>query len=443
MYQQLTKFINNYDIRCNGVNPLKTKETLVFMMIALVASLLLPSLLSASATNSKAVILPLSGTIVQTTNLNNAIVIYGASTLNNTEISYIRTHFKLLICDFFMSPSVLASLKANNTNFMIFGYCNSIGVYTSNSYWSTVNAQNNWFMHDVNGNRITQNRYGWYLMNPGSSGWQQFYSSYVNSKLNETLFDGVFADDTWNRLVDYISYGSLSDAATNETLSNADISTSVVSDWHSNMISFLQNLEGNIISGKKVIVNTDEYLTNDYLAVVDGKMHEGFAYAPWWPLNYYDILGSMYNPLESINTMARDSATGKIFIAENGVAMPTSLNSATITEIIKNANYCYAATLLGINGTNCYFGYNVGAYYTFNGEADYLPTLVTNLGSPTDSFYQSQGVYMRDFTNGKVLLNLSNNSCQIMLGQNYYLTNGTMVSNVVLGSWSGQILTSS
>jgi hypothetical protein len=409
-------------------------------MIALSASLLLPHWLNASAATTTVSILTSSGTIIQTTNLNKAIIVYGRSTLNNIEISFIKNNFKLLICDFIMSPSVLASLKVNNPNLLILGYCDSIGVGTGNSYWSTVNANENWFMHDIKGNRVSFFNGMYYLMDPGSSGWRQFYSSHINSQLNGTLFDGVFADDVWNQLSDFISWGCLNDGSTNEILTNTDMPSSSISNWHGNMIGFLQYVEGHIISGKKVIVNTNEYLTNDYLNVVEGKMHEGGIHPNWYNLQTYAPLRDV---LDTINGLARDSATGKIFIAENGVAAPASLDSSTLAEITKNANYCYAATLLGSNSANCYSGYDVGPNYTFDSQAYYSPTFVTNLGLPTNSFYQNQSVYMRDFTNGKVLFNPSNNSYQITLGNNYYLTNGTMVSSIVLGAWSGQILTSS
>jgi hypothetical protein len=97
-----------------------------------------------------------------------------------------------------------------------------------------------------------------------------------------------------------------------------------------------------------------------------------------------------------------------------------------------------------MNGGNCYFGYNVGAgaVYTYNAGTKHMPNTPTNLGDPSGSYYQSQGVYMRDFTNGIVLYNPSHNSYTINLGSNYQLTNGSIVSSIVSGSWSGEILLS-
>ena len=131
--------------------------------------------------------------------------------------------------------------------------------------------------------------------------------------------------------------------------------------------------------------------------------------------------------------MIRDSATEKIFIAQNTAGWSGS-------PINRSPEYCYAATLLGMNGDKCYFGYNYGEYYGYEQGATHMPTLAPNLGSPIDGYYKSQSVYQRDFANGKVLLNPSDASRTVDLGGNYQLLDGTIVSSVNLDSWSGETL---
>ena len=63
-----------------------------------------------------------------------------------------------------------------------------------------------------------------------------------------------------------------------------------------------------------------------------------------------------------------------------------------------------------------------------------------DIGIPTGSYYASQNVYMRNFSSGKVLFNPSAGSHNIILGQNYYLTNGTRISTITLDPWSGEIV---
>lgn len=389
---------------------------------------------TSSGLSTSSVNVPSSGT-VQYLNLNNGVIIYGPTSLSDADIQFVADHFNLVIWDFDMEQSVLQSLKMMNPNILIFGYCDIIAVHTSHSYWSTANSNENCFLHDSIGNRIINNEYGYYLMDPSSSGWQQLYSSYVKSKLENTLFDGVFSDEACSQLS--IIIGSLADASTKAILTASDIPE--ISNWHSNMISMLRYVKDNLPSGKKIIINTDD-LTGDYLNVVDGKMDEGFAHASWWT-SFENP--SWFNPLDHINAMARDSATGKIFVAENSAIVPDNSNSTVLAELAQNINYCYAATLLGVNGTNCYFGYNAGdnGWYTFDNGV-YGAVNMTSLGSPSGSYYLNQSIYMRDFADGKVLFNPSDKSYNINLGKNYQLTNGTIVSSIVLGSWTGEILLS-
>jgi hypothetical protein len=343
-----------------------------------------------------------------------------------------------------MSQSTLQSLKTANPNIVILGYCDIIAMLPSYSYWSTVNANENWFLHDVNGNRIIDPSFGWYLMDINSSGWRQCYTSYINSQLNNSLFDGVFADDCWDQLSLYVGWNLLADAVTQATLTTSDISNSTLSNWHSDMIGMLKYVEGNIISGKKLVVNTYVSLddpasdNHDYINVTDGKMDEGFVHSTEWALT--DFESSWFPPMSYINDMIIDSGTGKIFFSENGGLIPNNPNSTVLAEVTQNVEYCYAATLLGMNGPNCYFSYQFwGSSDDSNG---YYPIMSVNLGSPSDSYYQSQSVYMRDFTGGKVLFNPSANSYTVILGENYYLMNGTIVSSIVSGPWSGEILLS-
>jgi hypothetical protein len=340
----------------------------------------------------------------------------------------------MFICDLNMAPSSLAAIKALNPNILIFSYLDICLANPNYSYWSTLQANPSWFMYDTAGNKIMIAGSNDYLMDISSQGYQRFFTSYVNSMLCSST-NGLYCDDVWNNISGYpINQNVVVDAVNNSMiLTINDLPNWCSTSWHSNMISFLEYIKSNITSGMKVIINTTDESDNTYLNAVDGEMFEGFFYGSWNTV-----------PVESIsdiNTMIAASATGKILLIENSYAMPSPLDSVALAEIAQNANFCYAATLLGMNGTNCYFGYNVEYDgYNYDTGTEFMPTLVTNLGSPTDSYYLNQNVYMRDFTNGIVLLNPSDDTYTFNLGNYYQFTNGTMVSSVVLGPWSGEIL---
>jgi hypothetical protein len=289
-------------------------------------------------------------------------------------------------------------------------------MHASYEDWAEVDSHEDWFAHDVYGNRIVNTNWGWHLMDPSSAGWRQHYTSYVNSKMSHSQFDGLFVDDCWNDFRTYESW--------NIPLSN--IPSSFRDNFHSYIIGFLQYLKANISPGKIIVVNTDEWVTHDYLNIADGKMDEGFAHASWQDFSTFD--SRMPQILDDI---ARDSATGKIVWCASGAVIPPNPD-ATV-------KYCYAAFLLALNGSQAYLSFDVG---NNDGSNGYYPIMDTNIGQATGTYYASQNVYMRDFTGGKVLLNPSTNTFTVNLGGNYKLLDGTVVSSVVLTPYSGEILLS-
>ena len=207
---------------------------------------------------------------------------------------------------------------------------------------------------------------------------------------------------------------------------NATVPASAASSWHSNMISFLTYIKANLLPGKLLIINTDDWVNNDYLNLVDGEMCENFVTGYYNPNNMSLLL----------DEIAQASATGKIIWCAP-LTNETDPKGVTNTLII----YCYTAFLCAVNGSQTYLSFN--DWQSPDGSYGYYPILNTvNIGISQGSYYYSQNVYMRDFTDGLVLFNPSANSYNVNLGGNYQLLNGTAVSNIVLDPWSGEILSS-
>jgi len=394
----------------------------IYVIVALTISslLLLPTFSSASSTPN--VSISVKGVLQYpaldpSTPINKGAVVYGASSFTAAEISFIASHFTLLSIGFETSTSSLQGIKSANPNMKILGYKDAMGMATYLDDWTTVNANESWFVHDASGSRIMMTVFGWYLMDVGNAGWRQHWVSYVNSKINS--YDGVFTDDVWNTIPDW-------------ALPNFDktVPSSVIARWHTDMMGFLQYAKANLISGKVLFVNSDEFDTNDYLNIADGEMIEGYEHAPWGSITTFGR--------PSIDVLARKSATGKIVWAESGMDT-TGVSQTQIDAMLK---YCYSSFLIGMNGAKAYWGWNLGGTYVGSIPNNYQTIMDTSMGQPTGAYYVSQGVYMRDFTGGKVLFNPSANSHTVSLGGNYQLLNGAVVSSIVLALWSGEILLS-
>jgi len=403
----------NFEVKCKNMSKIG-----IHVIIALTISslLLLPTFSSASTTSN--VTVNTSGLVLYIrTPINKNLIAYGFS-WNTTLISFVANHYSLVDCDFDYDLSAMASIRAINPNMIIIGYKDLIEDGPGFSDWASVSSQESWFVHDASGNRITTYN-GEYLMNVSSTGWMQHWVSYVNSELaNNTCYNGVFADNVWNTVTQ--DWLGLSSPVPNPTSAG----------WHKATIAFLQYIKANLMPGKILVVNTEEFDTDDYLTVADGQMLEGYEHGPWMNVTYVGHRAT-------IDCLARKSGMGKMVWADAG----TLTTNASQAQIDAMSNYCYASFLIGLNGSQTSYGWSQnprGDYSTVT----YPPIMDTNIGSPTDQYYSSQNVYMRDFTGGKVLFNPSANSYTINLGGTYTLLNGTSVTRIGLAPYTGQILLS-
>ena len=406
----------------------------IYVIIALTISSLLELPTLSSASSSPKVTVSARGVVQYSpsdpsTPINKAVYVYGLWWAD-TDTSFVAEHFTLLDVDFdgcrtdFYIPylSAMQSIKARNPNVRIIGYKLLIGMYTYLDDWAEVNSHEDWFVHDANGNRIVDIHWGWYLMDVGSQGWRQHWFSYVNGKMNNTAYDGVFADGVLN--------------AIESSSFNAAVPDSVIARWHNDTIGLLQYVKANLLSGKILVVNTDEWSTQDYINVADGMMIEGYGHAYWEGIDTQGTR-STATILQQIEALSRSSSAGKIVYAASGTIIPSPMNTTKVNAMVK---YCYGIFLLGENGPQAYWGFN--DWYSSDGSQGYYPIMDTQIGSPTGAYYQSQSVYMRDFTGGKVVVNLASSSYTVNLGGTYKLLDGTTVSSVTLNPYSAEILLS-
>ena len=344
--------------------------------------------------------------------------IYGGTTFTSSQISFIAAHFTLLVTDFGIDVSGLQAIKTANANMKIIGYRDLIGVSPGMDDWAVVNSNENWFVHDASGNRIMDTEFGWYLMDVSSAGWRQHFVSHLNNLVNNAAFDGVFLDDCWPTIASWRGLSTFP-------------SQSIINAWHQNTLGFLQYIKANLLSGKIVVIN--DALDTDFLNAVDGEMYEGFAHASFQDLNTYgsSILGAL-------SGLPQDVATGKIVWCSSGTKYPgpTPPNATIQNQISAVLTYCYTAFLLIWNGAQDYFSFSASG----DGSNGYYSIMDTNIGQPTDAFYSSQNVYMRDFTGGLVLFNPNAISETVNLSQTYTDLEGNTVTSLIMQPYTGDVL---
>jgi hypothetical protein len=312
----------------------------------------------------------------------------------------------------------------------LYGYTRLVEVqYSSSSAacspdWAEVNLHEDWFIHDAStGGRIWNPTDNGFLMDIGNAGFRQHWITYIRNNLNTYQgYTGIFIDNTITTMnAGWVPWVRFSDG------SQPAFKSSDLNNWHTNAVNFLAQIKA-AFPDKTVIINTDGF-NLDYVAQVDGVMIEGFTHANYQTADQYnspDLVKSQIDYFASV------TSSGKIAYYFSGTSSGTT---AQINSLVK---YCYAGSLISNNNPNSAFEFN--DWFSFDNSHGYYSITDTKIGQPTAPYYQSQNIYMRDYTSGKVLFNPTANTYTVNLGGTYQLPTGATVTSVTLSAHSGEIL---
>ena len=323
-------------------------------------------------------------------------------------------------------------LRSYNSNFIVVNYKLALGqsavnnngdsiryIYGNNwvTNWWWVTQQTNWFiLTQGTQQRLLQPDWFWYLMdvsgrvNNVANGWKEHWLSTCIDEIGSTGADGVFADSFDGSLLNTdMNYPQLTpyDARLDgpNLLSfwppHLNVFASYVKnglDNHNPKYYFLPNFGGMITT----------WDTIDYARYTHGGMVEGFAQ---WSAGNYFALGDW--KLQMNRTLGITNR-GKILLLEPNTAANNFSNRMYLMGcyfLVKGEKTFI--TMLGTGGLNLEwypeYTINLGAY---QGN---VPTNIDQL------FNASWGVYRRDYANGFVLVNPTNNPVTInSLGGTYH-----------------------
>ena len=361
------------------------------------------------------------GSIVEPYDLKIFIVTYGFG-LGYTDVQadYIGNNFDFLVTDRnSLDATKLNRIKELNPNIIILVYGNLIGMHTRYEDWAEVNTHEDWFLHDIDGNRLVMEKWDWYLMDLGNVGWRNHYADRMKGYLDQySQLDGVLADDCWRFFRDSWSIWNVPDDK---------LPPEIAESWRSDMIGMLQLVKQRI-GNKLLIPNTQD--NTEYVTYSDGIYDEGFVHA------YWQSADGFLDWSNEVNALRRITKSGKYYLALSGVSADTD---TTTTESIRLFTFC--SYLLAAEGEKASFGFYNG--YGKNSFETWLYPIydsAKNLGSPINDYYSVDSVYARDFENGKVLVNPSTDAHSISLDQHYTTLGGEVVYSVHLDGHSGIIL---
>jgi hypothetical protein len=285
------------------------------------------------------------------------------------------------------------------------------------SDWDSVSANEDWFMHNADGERLHNSDFNWDLHDISNADWRKYWVDSVISDMRTNGAAGIFAD-SFDAGIGGFWFDQYDQRFADANAGNADVWPNGVT-WLDQLNDFIGYVEDQFAATSEqfsFIPNLDALATSwatlDY-SKLDGAFLEGFG--DWGP-NYLN--GDTSDWVLSVNRALSMTSADKIVI------MQPSLLDSPDSDIGQLQRGFDLGTYLLIKGDHTYINIvsgdsETGAYYF----PEYTIDLgKANAGPATDvSQYAWNGIYRRDFQKGFVLVNPTNDSVTVDLGQSYQL----------------------
>jgi hypothetical protein len=360
-----------------------------------------------------------NGIYVLSDQLNNS--------LSEAMVQFIASHY---VGTQKMTPSENARYVAQNASWVLLDYrlgttagpADFINGGQWGSDWSTVNAHEDWFMHNASGERLHNSTWDWYQMDVTNSEWRQYWLSSVIANLRTDGAQAVFADG-FTAGIGGFWYDQYDERFAGTNAANPAAWSDGVT-WLDRLNDFAGYVEsglGGTPEQFSFIPNLDAMVTgwaNPDTSQLDGAFLEGFG--EWGPAYLH---GSASDWTLSMNRALAMSSAGKIVIMQ-----PSLLGTPDSATGQLQRGFDLGTDLL-LQGEHTYLnmlapgGSATGAYYYPEYSIDIGPAVTPT--ATAVSQYAWQGVYRRDFQNGLVLVNPTNASVTIDLGQTYERVTGS------------------
>jgi hypothetical protein len=245
-----------------------------------------------------------------------------------------------------------------------------------------------WFLQDANGN-ILSNDDGYKLMDPGNYEWRAYWLDRVRISQETLHWQGVFLDNVEASLEKRSRYGNIPAAYPEDASYQAAIEDNLRYLYTTYFQPQGRLLYANIISLQ------DAAVWFRYLQYLDGAMMEDFA------VDWNDAYKRSYEWEAQMDIVEKTQALGKgIILVSQG------------SEFDHQRELFAFASYLLVNHGTAYFRYTNASSYDENWIYE---NYSDQLGPALGSRYRIDDVWVRDFTNGSVWVNLSTNTGGINL----------------------------
>jgi Hypothetical glycosyl hydrolase family 15 len=322
-----------------------------------------------------------------------------------------------------------AAMRLANPNVKLFAYIN--GELSQKADCSTFPAS--WYLYDSSGHKVTSPS-GNCAMSPESTqAWNGYagWIDYVRRNCAANLAAAPLADGCF---VDQISSALNSSFASALPIDPATGKLYTMSTWMAQMGQIGQAVES--FTGKPVIGNSYEGGSRYWgqpTNIVNGYGIDAFEAEHFLNANTTQWTGLKYWT-KNINMMIDSQAHGK------GILV--GFTNAPTTNEERWREYVTASYLLGNNG-HAWLAFCSTALSSYS---DPSPLYAMNLGSPLQTatsvagYQVSAGLFLRRFSSGVAIVNLSGATQTVALGGTYKDVSGTAYSQVTLANATGIVL---
>jgi len=342
-----------------------------------------------------------------------------------------------------IDPDIFSLIKGKNPETQFFAYIPSQSVNTQdlsswarfrNMVYDKVNS-NDWWLKDSQGNFISFSN-TWpsiKFVDPGQ-GWSNYLSDLVKQDvMSRDVWDGIFYDMVFANL----SWLNNGDIDINKDGKKDDIDT-INNYWQSHMTDLINETKAKI-QNDPLIANVD--IADKYQNELNGLMMENFP-ADWLGENGWSILINQY-----LNGLPLNNKLPQIYVINSNT------HNLGKMESYREMRFGLASALLG----NGYFSFDYGdqdhsQVWLYDEYEAYLGKSVSSAYNLLDRTTQEikPGLWKRDFENGLVLVNSTNQKQTHVFNQEEFgkingkqdrrINNGAKINCVSLEPKDGIIL---
>ena len=301
------------------------------------------------------------------------------------------------------NKTFFTQIRKLNPDIIILAYVPTVSF--NHLYWSDAlhiklkkGIRAEWWLQDGNGNpkSIWPNTSALNL----SSGWNAYLASFVSNEIMSTgLWDGVFYDEVSDEIAWISPIDINRDGA-------PDVAKEANENWEQSYISLFSQTRS-LIGNEKIII-TNGSSKRSYTPYVNGRMFESFP-TPW------EGDGGWQTVMKNYLSLEHEVKNPSIFF----------LNGDTQNKGFQNdyqkVRFGITSTLLG----NGYFGFDFGTEN--HAQLWEYDEYQIYLGKPKEDISHTikNGVWQRNFENGKVVVNATSKPQTIQLDGEYEKIHGT------------------